>query len=159
MYVILGLALLWMLRPGNIKFIVLNTSPSLPSGLYIRSYRAPEISSLIEFAPPESACSYSTQRWGEVPESARFLKPVVAVSGDHLDATGDVLLLNGRPLGTIQNYDAEGIKLPRWRENRLLVEGEYFVFSSRIPHSFDSRYFGPIHRDEILSVRRPLITW
>ena len=90
---------------------------------------------------------------------ARFIKPVVASGGDLVDATGDVLLVNGEPLGPIQNYDSEGVELPRWRESRTLDEDEFFVYSGRVAQSFDSRYFGPINRRAILAVRRPLFTW
>ncbi len=114
---------------------------------------------LIEFCPPQPAREYADQRWGLVTETVRFLKPVVAASGDHVDATSDVLIVNGLPLAPIQTLDSQGRELPRWKEARILSEVEFFVVSDRVPQSFDSRYFGPIHRDEILAVRRPLITW
>jgi len=46
-----------------------------------------------------------------------------------------------------------------WRGSRALGSDEFFVFSSRIPNSFDSRCYGPIDRSQIESVRAPLITW
>ncbi len=39
-----------------------------------------------------------------------------------------------------------------------MAADEYFVFSNRVPNSFDSRYFGPISRAAILGVYRPLVT-
>ena len=47
--------------------------------------------------------------------------------------------------------------LPRWNGCRRLHNGEVFVFSDRIPNSFDSRYFGPVNRAEIVGVFRPVI--
>lgn len=39
-----------------------------------------------------------------------------------------------------------------------LVEGEYFLLQPH-PNSFDSRYFGPVLRCDILGVARPIWTW
>ncbi len=39
-----------------------------------------------------------------------------------------------------------------------MASDEYFVFSDRVPNSFDSRYFGPISRAAIIGVYRPLFT-
>jgi type IV secretory pathway protease TraF len=36
---------------------------------------------------------------------------------------------------------------------------EYVVFSNRIPNSFDSRYYGPVHRRDILGVYAPIWIW
>ena len=47
---------------------------------------------------------------------------------------------------------------PRWRACRRLDAGEFFVFSNRIPNSFDSRYYGPVRREAIVGVFRPIMT-
>jgi type IV secretory pathway protease TraF len=52
-----------------------------------------------------------------------------------------------------------GRSLPLWRDNRVLGPDEFFVFSDRIPNSFDSRCYGPIRRQQIDAVRKPWITW
>jgi type IV secretory pathway protease TraF len=41
----------------------------------------------------------------------------------------------------------------------VLAHDEFFVFSNRIPNSFDSRCYGPLHRQQIEAVRRALMTW
>ena len=47
--------------------------------------------------------------------------------------------------------------LPVWRGCRALRRGEFFVFSNRIPNSFDSRYYGPVTQAQILGVFQPLM--
>ena len=54
--------------------------------------------------------------------------------------------------------DSESRPLPRWRACRRLGEGEFFVFSNRIPNSFDSRYYGPVRREAIVGVFRLIMT-
>lgn len=154
-----GLLVVFILGKTNHRLLVWNRSPSLPPGIYLRISSAPDMENLVEIEVPATARDYALRRWGSMPERIRFLKPVVAMPGDHVDASGDVLLVNGRPLGPIQTYDSTGVELPRWGESRALTDDEFFVFSDRVPQSFDSRYFGPIKRKQILAVRRPLITW
>ena len=72
---------------------------------------------------------------------------------------GAELVVAGRALGPIADHDRAGRPLPRWRGCRRLSAGEYAVFSGRIPDSFDSRYYGPVSRAEILGVYAPIWTW
>ncbi len=140
--------------------IVINTSPSVRPGLYIRSNAVPAIGQLVEFRIPVSVRSYIQSRSGHDGQDWYILKPVVAGPGDRVDTTGGVLRINGKivaPMPPIR--DGFGNALPRWTQSRALGRDEYFVFSDRISNSFDSRCYGPVTCREIESVRRPLITW
>ena len=140
--------------------IVINNSPSVARGLYMRSSMKPSVGQLVDFRIPLFARPYILNRTGRDGEDWYILKPIVAGPGDRVDCTGLSLLINGRQLAPmLPRVDGEGRQLPAWRENRVLGADEFFVFSSRIPNSFDSRCYGPISRSEITSVRRPLITW
>ncbi len=140
--------------------IVINTSPSVTPGFYMRSNAVPAVGQLVEFRIPISVRSYIQSRSGHDGEDWYILKPVVAGPGDRVDTTGGVLLINGKIVApTPPMRDGFGNALPRWTQSRVLVSDEYFVFSDRISNSFDSRCYGPVTRREIESVRRPLITW
>jgi conjugative transfer signal peptidase TraF len=140
--------------------IVINTSPSVTPGLYIRSNAAPANGQLVEFRIPTSVRSYIQSRTGHNGHDWYILKPVVAGPGDRVDTTGGDLQINGRLVAPMPPMrDGFGSVLPRWTQNRVLGRDEYFVFSDRISNSFDSRCYGPVTRREIESVRRPLITW
>jgi len=77
-----------------------------------------------------------------------------------VDTTGSFLVIDGRAIAPMPpNTDSAGRPLPVWRQSRVLGADEFFVFSGRIPNSFDSRCYGPIRREHIESVRRALITW
>lgn len=140
--------------------IVINTSPSVPPGLYVRSGEPPRVGALIDFQVPDAARRYVRLRTGENGTNWYILKPIVAGPGDHVDTTGDGLVVNGHWLAPmVPPRDSQGRELLRWREARTLGPDEFFVFSDRIPNSFDSRCYGPITRQWISDVRKPLVTW
>jgi conjugative transfer signal peptidase TraF len=140
--------------------IVINTSPSVPSGLYLRSTAAPAVGQIIDFRIPQAARNYIKTRTGQNGEDWYILKPIVAGPGDRIDTTGEWLLINGRQIAPMPpTNDTGGRSLPIWRDTCVLGPDEFFVFSNRIPNSFDSRCYGPITRIQIDSVREAFLTW
>jgi conjugative transfer signal peptidase TraF len=145
---------------GAHRFLVINTSPSVAPGLYLRSLDQPAVGKLVDFCIPPAARAYVLGRTGNTGDNWYILKPVIAGPGDHIDATGDWLVINGQRIAPMPPpTDSRGRPLPVWRDCRALGADEFFVFSDRIPNSFDSRCYGPIHRRQIETVRRVLITW
>lgn len=141
------------------RFVLFNASPSVALGFYVACSEEPGAGQLVEFELPaevRNAFPYVSVCAGN---SVRILKPIAAGPGDHVDTTGDWLWINGRRIAPIFTTDSNGHPLPVWRANRVLERDEYFVFSPRVPNSFDSRYYGPIRRGDIVAVRRPLWTW
>jgi conjugative transfer signal peptidase TraF len=139
--------------------VVINTSPSVMPGLYVRSDEVPAVGRIVDFRIPRLARAYVRQRSGDDGAGWYILKPIVAGPGDRVDTTGKWLKINGRPIAPIEEADGAGRLLPHWRKSRVLSQDEFFVFSNRIPNSFDSRYYGPIRRNQIAAVRIALMTW
>jgi conjugative transfer signal peptidase TraF len=142
--------------------IVINTSPSVAPGLYLRSRDAPAVGRLVDFRVPAAAAEFVRLRTHGRTDGRNWyiLKPIAAGPGDNVDCTGRWLVINGRRVASMPPaVDDAGRPLPVWRGRRTLADDEFFVFSGRIPNSFDSRCYGPIRRGEIEAVRRPLITW
>lgn len=149
----LALGSAWLDAP----FVLLNTSPSEPIGLYRRVAAEPTPGALIAFRPPPAAMPYLR---AAQPGRARgtILKAIAAGEGT-LACAGEALWVDGRRLGAIAVRDRGGRALPHWRGCMRLAAGEYLVFSDRIPNSFDSRYYGAVRRSEILGVYAPIWTW
>lgn len=140
--------------------IVLNTSASISPGLYVRSAAVPAVGRLVDFRIPLAARGYVEGRTGYDGRNWYIIKPIVAGPGDLVDTTGEWLVINGREVARMPPAaDAAGIPLPVWRSTRTLEADEFFVFSGRIPNSFDSRCYGPIRRGQIDAVRVRLVTW
>jgi conjugative transfer signal peptidase TraF len=140
--------------------LVINTSPSVASGLYLRSTAAPAVGQIVDFRIPQTARNYIETRTGQNGEDWFILKPIGAGPGDRVDTTSEWLVINGRQIAPMPPITDTGVRsLPVWRDNRVLGPDEFFVFSNRIPNSFDSRCYGPIRRQQIDAVRKPWITW
>jgi len=140
--------------------IVINTSLSVPPGLYVRSSDPPHVGAIVDFRIPPAAREYVRARTGNCGESWYILKPIAAGPGDRVDTTGDWLIINGQRTGPMPpSDDGNGHQLPIWRACRVLRPDEFFVFSNRIPNSFDSRCYGPILRQQIESIRKPILNW
>lgn len=89
------------------------------------------------------------------------MKPEVAHAGDIVElnvygvAVNDKLLPDSAPL----QFDTHGRSLEHWRfGRRKVMKSEIWVISSYNRRSFDSRYLGPIHTDQIRHRLKPLLT-
>ena len=133
----------------------LNTSPSLPVGLYVVTTDGS--TNLIEFCPAEPFAALSLIRGyrdaGSCQDGgAPLLKPVVAKAGDLVElswrgiSVNGLLLPNTAPL----SKDTKGRPLTAWPFGWYsLTPGTVWVASSYHSRSFDSRYFGPVHETAI----------
>ncbi|MGC4052847.1 MAG: conjugative transfer signal peptidase TraF [Paludibaculum sp.] len=144
--------------------IRINTSPSLPLGLYMVTSdpKAP----LVEFCPDEPYGSFAASRGyrsrGSCPDGASpLMKPVVAKAGDFVLVTESGLIVNGRRLPNTEarKTDTSGRPMRRWPVGIYgVTPGTVWVASSHNPRSFDSRYFGPVASTSIRAHLRSLLT-
>jgi conjugative transfer signal peptidase TraF len=145
---------------GAHRVLVINTSPSVAPGLYLRSSEEPAVGKLVDFCIPPAARPYVRGRSENSGENWYILKPIAAGPGDLVDTTGAWLAINGHPIAPMPpRTDSAGRPLPIWRDHCVLRSDEFFVFSDRIINSFDSRCYGPIKRKQIEAVRVPFIRW
>ena len=128
----------------------INTSPSLPMGLYVTT--ADSAANLVEFCPAEPFAALAITRGyrdsGICPDGAApLLKPVVARPGDVVELSTQGICVNGALLFNTAplSKDTKGRPLQAWPFGRYVVApGTVWAASSYHPRSFDSRYFGPI---------------
>ena len=151
-----GAAVIGLAAAGGAGPLLLwNRTASEPEGLYLRHAGPVTVGALIAFPAPSAAFPYADGHLAYL-RRVPILKHVAAVAGDQVCTANDRLEINGRVRATILLQDRRGVALPRWDGCRRLGDGEVFVFSDSIPNSFDSRYFGPVNRAEIVGVFRPL---
>jgi conjugative transfer signal peptidase TraF len=154
----LGFAAEW----AGLRF---NDSPSMPTGLYVRT-TSESNATLVVFCPAEPFAKLSVERGyrsrGNCPDGAEPLaKPTAAHAGDLVELSATGLAVNGRllqntpPLAT----DTAGRPLSHWPFGRYVVApGTVWVASSYSRRSFDSRYFGPVEASQVREHVRPLLT-
>lgn len=86
-------------------------------------------------------------------ESQDFIKRVIAVPGDTISISNNIVFVNNKPLK--ENYLPKGIPTP---SGAFLTEGstikagenQYFVLGDNREHSSDSREWGPVTKKEIV---------
>ena len=133
---------------------LVNETPSLPRGLYLRTSQ-PAAGAIVAVAPPAAAQPYLA-RLG-VPTDARLLKRVAAGSGDTVCRDAHQLIWP-RGQAAVLPRDRRGRALPTWRGCRRLGPGELIVVGDSAA-SFDSRYFGPVRLEAVEGVYREAWRW
>lgn len=147
---------------------VINTTRSIPVGLYWRVRAQPQIGAYVLVCPPSNEVfdaalerGYISSGW--CPDGYGLLmKRVAALAGDVVSVQGDGVRVNGEllPLSALRAADPAGRPLPQYAAERYtLAEDEVLLMGDENPLSFDGRYFGPIDRKQIVDVIRPIFTW
>lgn len=89
-------------------------------------------------------------------ENDRLIKKVGCRPGQILTRDADRLFsCNKREIGKALDKDSQGRALPQFEFNGPVLEDNFFMIGSN-PRSFDSRYFGFVHADDILYKALPL---
>jgi type IV secretory pathway protease TraF len=136
--------------------LLLNESPSLPEGLYLRAPdRTARVGAIVAVRQPATAAPYLA-RLG-MPPDVRLLKRIAAAGGDIACRAAGTVSVAGRRFHAL-DHDRRGVKLPGWSGCRRLGADEVFVVGDT-PNSFDSRYFGPVPEARLDGVFRAWLTW
>jgi conjugative transfer signal peptidase TraF len=155
-----GIIAMLMSAAAERPLLIYNASGSAPLGFYYLEQRAPARGELAVFKPPP-AIELLIIAHGILPTAVPLLKQIAAAGGDEVCRAKEPLgtiSINGKVIAEVLEKDEEGQPMPAWEGCMRLVEGEFFLLQPH-PHSFDSRYFGPVLRSDILGVAHPLWTW
>jgi conjugative transfer signal peptidase TraF len=145
-----------------------NTTRSIPVGLYLTSSAPVHKGAYVLFCPPPSAVfDEARQRryigGGSCPSGYGYMmKKVLAAKADAIDVADDGVRVNGEllPLSVPLKADKAGRPMPRYQANSFeLKNSEVLLMSDVSSTSFDSRYFGPIDVAHIKSVIEPVFVW
>lgn len=135
---------------------LINESPSLPEGLYLRDpYGRPDRGAIVAVPQPAAVRSYLARRG--MPADVRLIKRVAATDGDAVCSDGRWLVAPFRIVPVLAR-DRVGRRLPAWRGCRRLAPDERLLLGDT-PDSLDSRYFGPVTTSRIEGVYRETLTW
>ncbi len=137
--------------------LLYNPSPSAPVGFYAIEARSNfAVGDFVASNLPIAAEKLAVGR-GYLPNKTPVLKTIVATAGDEICIRIRSVLINELPVAEIQKVDRLGRPMPVEIGCYRLQTGEYFLLSTAIKNSFDSRYFGPVVEDNILGVATPLL--
>lgn len=135
---------------------LVNESPSVPRGLYLRQPgSAPARGHMVGLAQPPSTRSYLGGLG--MPPDVLLIKRVAAAGGDRVCRTGGMIQA-GERRAAVRPRDRRGIALPGWTGCRRLAPDELFLLGDTAG-SYDSRYFGPVRVSDVDGVFREALTW
>ncbi len=138
--------------------VILNETASMAKGVYVRLGKVADLKrgDIIAMPMDSAARSYLVKKLG-YPKDTMLIKRVAGLSGDLVCRQGSVVTINKRTLFAAHS-DRQGNHLPAWNGCRVLLPNEFFLLGDQ-PSSFDSRYFGPVSRRELVGTYRAAITW
>lgn len=163
-----GLCILILLALASATGLRVNTSRSIPLGLYRVSAGAVGLGAYVMFCPPPSALFLEARRRGYLAPGpcpggyGYLMKRVSAVARDVVTLADDGMRVNGEPLphSAPRHADPAGRLLPRFPLARYtLAPAELLLMADGSDSSFDARYFGPIDQAQIRAVIEPVWTW
>lgn len=137
-----------------LPLLIWNASDSVPIGLYLVRKRQPAIGEIAVIAPPDWVRLYASSR-GYLPADVWLLKPVFATSSSVVCRFRTHVFVDGKAVARARKFDSQKRILPVWKGCRTLKSDEAFVLA-KPKNSFDSRYFGPIKRDQVIGTALPL---
>ncbi|MDF1719242.1 MAG: conjugative transfer signal peptidase TraF [Minwuia sp.] len=151
-----GVTLIGISAIVHAPLLVWNASASAPIGLYRVTSGAPERGDLVLISPPKSIAKLAAER-RYLPAGVPLIKRIAAMGGDDVCAFDGAIIINGKIVAHQLERDRAGRPMPRWYECRALVGDEFFLLLTPAD-SFDSRYFGPVPRAQIIGRLAPLWT-
>ncbi len=166
--VIVGFCLAVVLALAHQAGLRLNTSRSIPLGLYKTSHDPIEKGAYVLFCPPERPEFDLAKERGYIAAGfcpggyGNMMKKVLATHRDVVSVTDDGVTINGTLMPASQPFEADsmGQPLPRFRIiDHVLAPTEFLLMSDTNSHSYDARYFGPVDQDHIQSLIYPVWTW
>jgi type IV secretory pathway protease TraF len=135
----------------SLASVRLNTSPSLPLGLYRLHPVARPLTRgilVIVHIPGWSA------------RTRPFVKLIAAVAGEWVCRVGHSLVIHGADVGPV--YDVwRGSPLPSVvaADTCAVVTPGHVFLATAAPYFLDSRYYGPVALHQIVATATPLLTW
>jgi conjugative transfer signal peptidase TraF len=140
------------------RFLVWNTTASVPTGLYwIRDKGHRYVGERVAIEPPPALRRLLAER-GYLPTGVPLLKRVAAVAGQRVCRFRHGITIDGQLLGVARSHDRRGRPLPVWSGCQRLRAGELFVMSINAPDSFDGRYFGVLNERDVIGRATPVWT-
>jgi conjugative transfer signal peptidase TraF len=166
-----SIALICLVAIGGICLVVgikINTSESIPLGIYRSSEGPVKKGDYVVFCPPpnpdfDMAKNRGYLTGGLCPGGYGYMmKDVAGISGDIVAVDDDGVRVNGilLPESKPLKADPAGRPLPHFQaDSYSLGRSEVLLMSDVCSLSFDGRYFGPINRLQIKTVILPVFTW
>lgn len=166
-------ALLWLLAIALATVAAhaglrLNTSASVPRGLYWLSARPSAVGGYVAVCPPRWRIFEQARARGYLSPGpcagnyGQMIKVLAARPGNAVRFEAEGVRIDGRlwPASAPLHADATGWLLPQLAgQQTTLGKRSVLVMSRQCEVGFDSRYFGALPSAAIVATATPLLTW
>jgi conjugative transfer signal peptidase TraF len=148
--------------------IRINTTNSIPRGVYITTSDPVAVGSYVIVCPPDIQVFREAKARGYVGPGfcpggyGNLMKRVLAAKNDQVTVSPEGLTVNGSllPYSKPSKADKAGRPLPAYQSNAYTLGNlEVLLMSDVSLTSFDGRYFGPLNISQVRSVIRPVFTF
>ena len=145
-----------------------NTTRSIPVGIYRLTDAPVEKGEYAIFCPPKSALFDEARERGYIGAGfcpggyGYMMKRVLATGNDRIVSTDEGLRINGSLLPSSKSLETDTagrIMLRYWFDHYKLGASELLLMSDVSATSFDGRYFGPLEIGQVRGVIKPLVTF
>jgi conjugative transfer signal peptidase TraF len=146
----------------------INTTKSIPVGIYRLTDAPVRKGEYVIFCPPQTAVFDEARRRGYIDAGfcpgnyGYMMKRVLATGNDRVVSTEEGLRVNGSllPLSKPLETDKAGRRMPRYSFiHYKLGKSELLLMSDVSETSYDGRYFGPVDAGQVRGVIKPLVTF
>ena len=139
--------------------VIYNGSSSVPRGWYgSRPARTFSVGMLVLVRLPQEAQQMAERRH-YLPADVPVLKHIAALPGTKVCEHRGLVTINGELVAHAQDRDPFGRVLIPWSGCRPLARTELYLLNALSRASFDSRYFGPLDRSQVIGAAFPIWTW
>jgi conjugative transfer signal peptidase TraF len=112
---------------------------------------------VLAWLPDEVRRTAAERRY--LPSNVPIIKPVAAIFGDTVCASGDDIAINETVMAKRLAHDRQGRSMPTWQGCKTLRENELFLLAAGVSDSFDGRYFGTLEASQVVGTLVPLWTY
>lgn len=145
--------------------VVINITPSMKEGVYTKAKGKIETGDVVSFCLNNPYQQLGLER--HYLESGHkcngtdpLIKQVIAIPGDDVVLTDDAIEVDGvRYFYKTSHEDSFRRSLAVYPRGNYLNTSGYWLIGTHAMNSWDSRYWGPISKDQILEKVRPVLTW
>lgn len=148
--------------------IRVNTTTSIPKGVYIMTSDPLAVGSYVIVCPPDVQVFKEAKARGYLGPGlcpggyGNLMKRVLAAKNDQVTVSPVGITVNGQllPYSAPRNVDGAGRPMPAYQSNAYTLGNlEVLLMSDVSATSFDGRYFGPLTVSQVRSVIQPVFTW
>ena len=155
-WIIISIFVLALAAIARFSGVIINTSSSMPVGLYIKHNGSIQRNDIVLVCLPipyrEIALKRKYLEHGGICNGIDpVIKQVLAIPGDYVVLTNKFIEVNHKRYNYItKQRDRVGRLLISYPRSKFYTNG-YWVFGTNNPNSWDSRYWGPINKKQIIS--------